>query len=533
MEHVHVRINEKGTLRNQRYAFSDRFTLISELLQNGRRAGATLIEVSYDPASSTLRVIDDGQGIDDFSKLLTFNESGWSEALQAEEHPFGAGFSRCLYASTRCIVTSRGKRIDFDTAEALAKAAIAVEDVGDDRIPGTRIELHGVDLPDLEYRIEDLCRGFPLPVEFNGRPLARTHARSELRSISTPIGHIQVVGTHSGRFATAIVAYLQGFRVMTLPSYGNPGQAPNVVHLDSNEFLARLPDRDTLIDADVQELKIREQVRMAWREALVQRKGQLASTEFVEDFFEVMRFHRHLDLLNDVGALPRQLCERAVSYPLQSRSPFGSYLQQVPVPVRRSQVEEGQVKLVKLDWTNGTNSAKWMLARAKGYVVLDGKQLDPGHWVHPHVLDLDEQAVEVTVSNRRVESSIETEWIASDVVLCDEVCIRIGDDAVTLTDEGLYHEGCLYIPHGEHSGRAVRQCTSYVDENDRRYESARDADMASLEHLIGRLRMVDPVEAMRSLLKDLRSNRYPCLQGQTFQVRIEQDGNANKVELIA
>ncbi|MBF1165290.1 MAG: ATP-binding protein, partial [Dechloromonas agitata] len=206
MEYIHVRVNEEGTLRNQRYAFSDRFTLISELLQNGRRAGATLIEVSHDPASQTLRVIDDGHGIKDFGTLLAFNESGWDEALQAEEHPFGAGFSRCLYASTRCIITSRGKRIDFDTAKALSKAAIAVEDVGDDRIPGTRIELHGVDLPDLEYRIEELCRGFPVPIEFNGRPLARTHACSELRSISTPIGHIQLVGTHSGRFATAIVA---------------------------------------------------------------------------------------------------------------------------------------------------------------------------------------------------------------------------------------------------------------------------------------------------------------------------------------
>ena len=103
MEYIQVRINEDGTLRNQRFAFSDRFTLITELLQNGRRAGATLIEISHDPVSQTLRVIDDGRGIDDFSKLLTFNESGWDETLQAEEHPFGAGFSRCLYASPRAL----------------------------------------------------------------------------------------------------------------------------------------------------------------------------------------------------------------------------------------------------------------------------------------------------------------------------------------------------------------------------------------------------------------------------------------------
>jgi len=532
MEYVHVRVNEEGTLRNQRYAFSDRFTLVTELLQNGRRAGATLIDVSHDPVSRTLRVIDDGQGIEDFSKLLTFNESGWDEALYAEEHPFGAGFSRCLYASTRCIVTSRGKRIDFDTAQALSKTAIAVEDIGDDRIPGTRIELHGVDLPDLASRIEDLCRGFSVPVEFNGKPLPRTHALRDLRPISTPIGDIHLIGTHSGRHATATVAYLQGFRVMTLPNYNVYDETPNVVHLDSKKFLARLPDRDTLIDADVQEQKIREHVRMAWREALVQRKAQLPSVEFVEDFFEVMRIHRHLDLLNDVAALPRRVCERVVQYPVRTCSTYASYLEQFPQPLRREQIEDGEVKLITLDWANGTNSAKWMLARAKGYVVIDVGQLDPAHWVHPYVLDLNEQAVEVEVSHRGVDSSIETDWVRAKIALCDEITVRLDDDAATLRDEGLYHEGVLYIPSGENSGRAVQQYATYVDRSDWHHKASMDADMAALEHLVRRLRMTDPVEAMRSLLRDVQSTRYPCLHGLSFHVRIDRSEDSHAVELI-
>ena len=40
MDTVQVRINEEGTLRNQRFAFSDRFTLVTELLQNARAAPA-------------------------------------------------------------------------------------------------------------------------------------------------------------------------------------------------------------------------------------------------------------------------------------------------------------------------------------------------------------------------------------------------------------------------------------------------------------------------------------------------------------
>lgn len=58
MEHImqiQVQINEEGALRNQRYAFTDRFTLVSELLQNARRAGAMRIEIQYDATTQVLR----------------------------------------------------------------------------------------------------------------------------------------------------------------------------------------------------------------------------------------------------------------------------------------------------------------------------------------------------------------------------------------------------------------------------------------------------------------------------------------------
>ena len=77
---IQVRVNEEGALRNQRFAFSDRYTLITELLQNARRAGADRIEVAFDAATQVLRVTDNGRGIEDFQKLLVFNESGWDDA---------------------------------------------------------------------------------------------------------------------------------------------------------------------------------------------------------------------------------------------------------------------------------------------------------------------------------------------------------------------------------------------------------------------------------------------------------------------
>ena len=35
---VQVRVNERGALRNGRFAFTNKLTLVSELLQNARRA---------------------------------------------------------------------------------------------------------------------------------------------------------------------------------------------------------------------------------------------------------------------------------------------------------------------------------------------------------------------------------------------------------------------------------------------------------------------------------------------------------------
>ena len=62
---IQVHINEEGALRNQRYAFTDRFTLVSELLQNARRAGALHIVIDHQVDKQMLRVQDDGLGIED------------------------------------------------------------------------------------------------------------------------------------------------------------------------------------------------------------------------------------------------------------------------------------------------------------------------------------------------------------------------------------------------------------------------------------------------------------------------------------
>lgn len=517
---IQVRINEEGTLRNQRYAFTDRFTLISELLQNARRAGATQIEIRYDAVSRILQVTDDGRGIDDFQKLLSFNESGWDAPTCAEERPFGVGFSKCLYAASRCIVASGCLWVDFNTSAALAKAPIEVMRAGEtDAITGTRIELHGVDLPDLATRIEVLCVGFPVPVLFNGKALERRFAETHVATMTSPMGTVHLTGTHDGKHSHHTLVFLQGFCVLNT-SYSLLGEV-NVVHLDSRQFVARLPDRDKLIDEDVQRKRVEAELKDCWRKILEVAKTQLAPDRFVGIYYAAMRAWGHLDLLNDLDVLPCELFDAIVSYPIQdNNASLRDYVQSVTVAPTREAIESGAVTLVDLDWLGDDNAARWMLAKTKNYLIFAWNGLHADHWARPHVRYLEDEPVEIEALSEQTRTVLEGRWVWPTAILCEAVRIKVGSDTVEITDAGVYHGNILYIPAGETSGEPVRQASSFTDENDQFLESDLDADRDALADLICRLRSVDPVQTLDSLMQTLKLGKYPLLHGKTFQLNV-------------
>ncbi len=517
---IQVRINEEGALRNQRYAFTDRFTLVTELLQNARRAGATRIDITHDAAAKRLCVRDDGHGIGDFQKLLTFNESGWDESTTDLERPFGIGFSKCLYAASRCIVASGRQRVDFETEAALAKAPIEVFTLVDTEAPvtGTVIELQKVDLPDLANRIESLCQGFPVTVVFNDKTTARPYAEANLAGMQTAVGSIHLTGTGDGKHSSHELIFLQGLCVMK-PIYFQEGQV-NVVHLDSRQFTARLPDREKLIDEDVQRKRIDAELKACWRRTLEGAKSQLDATHFVETYYSTMRSWGHLDLLNDLDVLPRALCDSIVGYPIQDDGGTRDHVQTMAVTPTRVDIESGAVTLVALDAVNDENAARWMLARAKAYLVFDWVGLHADHWAQRHVRMLEDEPVEVEAVSEQHRTELEGRWIWPTVLLCEAVRIRVGNDSADVRDAGVHHDGCLYIPAEEASGEPVRQASSFTDEHDQFLESERDADRDALADLIQRLRSVDPLQTLESLLQGLKLGKYPLLHGKQFHLTV-------------
>ena len=84
-----AKVNERLLSKASRLFTGSMEGRIIEILQNGRRAGATEVAITNKKGVGT--VVDNGSGIDNFQKLLDLGGSGWDEALEQGEDPAGVG----------------------------------------------------------------------------------------------------------------------------------------------------------------------------------------------------------------------------------------------------------------------------------------------------------------------------------------------------------------------------------------------------------------------------------------------------------
>ncbi len=74
-----------------------------------------------------------------------------------------------------------------------------------------------------------------------------------------------------------------------------------------DETLAKLPDRQHLLNEMEDSKRIQDAIDQAYREALIERKAQLAAAQFVEHYAHLCLNSSNADLLNDVPFVPRGL----------------------------------------------------------------------------------------------------------------------------------------------------------------------------------------------------------------------------------
>jgi len=156
--------------------FSDGGVLavLTEIMQNGRRAGAKRIDIAHveTDRGPVLAIRDDGCGIADPTKFLALGDSGWDENIARSEDPAGMGVfslagrhvvirSRTADAEDGWQVTIPPQAWESGQPLDLVPATIA---------PGTEIE---IDLPkawadELGQAVKSAARYYPLPVFYGG-----------------------------------------------------------------------------------------------------------------------------------------------------------------------------------------------------------------------------------------------------------------------------------------------------------------------------------------------------------------------------
>jgi hypothetical protein len=136
----------------------------TEILQNARRAGATEVEIANQDGYVTVR--DNGQGIDDFSKVLDLGGSGWEEAFEQSEDPAGVGLF-CL-APRQVTIRSNGQMVTI-AGDGWTGAAVTVSP-DPDPVRGTLLCFEDEPWSDLRVEVNAVFCGMRVIVDGKACP---------------------------------------------------------------------------------------------------------------------------------------------------------------------------------------------------------------------------------------------------------------------------------------------------------------------------------------------------------------------------
>lgn len=334
-------------------AFATRSSAILEVLQNGRRAGATLLDITLtmEDGQEVLTVRDNGIGISDFTNLFHIAESGWDTEVQEEESPFGLGFLAAVLSSDSVTILSNNKRLDLDCPSF--RATLNIPDTVEEVTPeswATIITLRGKEgFSGISYQvdacgmvksrpncvhIETLLQGFPVAVTFNSRKVFRPAAvNGDLadRFEDCDAGQIYLSGVNNFQ------VYLQGVQVdhsfwpwrnnfgsiygpsPYLPSEVVGQRQPtfsflsSIIHLDPRKFKGVMPERRVLHDKDAAYASVAEAISLHLRKKMLEAKEAMREFPdlFVAVFWTLAGMTRNLDIMNDVPYLPYAIMEPA------------------------------------------------------------------------------------------------------------------------------------------------------------------------------------------------------------------------------
>ncbi len=564
---LQLKVDETKLVQNLRHAFTRRSNVISELMQNARRAGATEIRLFI---SEDHIMIDDngsGSGIEDFSDLLTVASSGWDAQTVAEESPFGLGFLAALYACQSIQIESRGTTLAASTEDILKQKMISLS--ASSIHVGTRIALFDHDYPvkNLQQDIFKLAKGFPVTVYLNDEEVPRPHAIENLKGVETELGFFHLKAAHdlSNKATQITQVYLQGLPIrydeaevkgaflrnhFTIPfgtTYGSD-HAANVIHLDSKQFIARVPDRDVLIDSKSVKERIADKASQLFLDILKHDKSHLSGEAFVSKWWEFVHSHVHLQkdtsfkaLFIDIEFVPSDIFSTVTDYPYVLRpDDDGNYMELCETGLLSKQSLEEYHQLLILEPLpesnyEASNAIAYLFAYYMPSVLIMQNyenNLHKDHWLHECMEEIDkpEEQFRYDVLKLSKTASFNTgSW--TDLIdfhfceSCEIEHIRSGRKAVIDKDAFVLpdYQGVVY-PEKEQSGVVVTQLNRFVDEWDSWREDEQEDEDDLLMRFVLSERADKPEILLQQLLNSVQAGRYSALLGKCFTVDVAEDG---------
>lgn len=297
--------------------FTDPYAVIRELLQNGKRAGASKIDIFYEPNTGALEVRNNGAPLADFQDLIHVSHSGWKPS-PAGEKPYGLGFLSVIFSSTGPVniaSVSEDRRtmtwLSIDTADLIAGRDIGETQSMTKQAEESRLYQQGVivslTVPDLSpSEIKEQVAYFEpnIVITFNEEPVARRQVRY---SRKIPQGELHVFDEFTSRMNVRdgnIPISYQGFQTAFQGVKHTHGQG-YIVKLDQIVFDARLPDRNFILEYTEE---VQEELHIAVEEAFVDIiKNDVPDSELL-DSYRFLKSFGMLDILQGIEELPPGMC---------------------------------------------------------------------------------------------------------------------------------------------------------------------------------------------------------------------------------
>lgn len=464
---MQLKINESNLIANLGQSFTSKQVLFRELAQNSRRAGATKVELTLDKDKQLFIIKDDGQGIKDFQNLFTVAESGWDSEVQAKENPFGMGFFMAVFACNTLKVESCGQELTASKFDILEKREMKVIPGAVNR--GTIITLSGIDEDYLNFKEEEF-EGFPIPVIVNGKQVENTYSMAVLDKNPQVVrkdfwfgtAYLQVELTDR-RYGYG-KCFLQG-----LPVAGYCLRNSNYfIHLKSDEFKARMPDRMSLIDEDDQVKKILQTIRDFECEQIKEKKNDF---DWLLENYAWVHSHGLLDLFNAFDKVPVQFLGQAIN-PLAQFS-CNTEESQVTTPFRMKEESKVFTKkdlmsrkiLHSLDfWYNDepqdkeqTDEYAAHLFMYEAKVLSIESECPKNHWLYSMAMDAKNfmSSLKVVVKNEQ-ECNVEQNFCDYTTMMADSFTIETNMGAVEVT-----HYPCLLWDEKEEIPKLIVPLTGF------------------------------------------------------------------------